>query len=89
MWADLGVHLILDNYGAHKTAKVKQWLLRHPRFHCHFTPTCSSWINLVERFFADNPGNNRDMVVGWRGVAGGQERRGCECRDMRCWRFSP
>ena len=63
MWADLGVHLILDNYGAHKTAKVKQWLLRHPRFHCHFTPTCSSWINLAERFFADNPGNNRDMVV--------------------------
>ena len=50
--ADLGVHLILDNYGTHKTAKVKQWLLRHPRFHCHFTPTYSSWINLVERFFA-------------------------------------
>ena len=39
-------------YGTHKTAKVKQWLPRHPRFHCHFTPTYSSWINLVERFFA-------------------------------------
>ena len=50
--ADLSVHLILDNYGTHKTAKVKQWFLRHPRFHCHFTPTYSSWINLVERFFA-------------------------------------
>lgn len=49
---DLQVHLILDNYGTHKTAKVKQWMLRHPRFHCHFTPTYSSWINLVERFFA-------------------------------------
>lgn len=49
---DLDVHLILDNYGTHKTAKVKQWLMRHPRFHCHFTPTYSSWINLVERFFA-------------------------------------
>lgn len=49
---DLDVHLILDNYGTHKTDKVKQWLLRHPRFHCHFTPTYSSWINLVERFFA-------------------------------------
>ncbi len=50
--ADLEVHLVLENYGTHKTAKVKQWLLRHSRFHCHFTPTCSSWINLVERFFA-------------------------------------
>lgn len=49
---DLDVHLILDNYGTHKTKKVKHWLLRHPRFHCHFTPTYSSWINLVERFFA-------------------------------------
>jgi transposase len=49
---DLDIHLILDNYGTHKTAKVKSWLLRHPRFHCHFTPTYSSWINLVERFFA-------------------------------------
>lgn len=49
---DLDVHLILDNYGTHKTTKVKNWLLRHPRFHCHFTPTYSSWINLVERFFA-------------------------------------
>ena len=50
--AELDVHLILDNYGTHKTDKVRQWLLRHPRFHCHFTPTYSSWINLVERFFA-------------------------------------
>lgn len=50
--ANLGVHLILDNYGTHKTDKVRQWLLRHPRLHCHFTPICSSWINLVERFFA-------------------------------------
>lgn len=50
--AELDVHLILDNYGTHKTEKVRKWLLRHPRFHCHFTPTYSSWINLVERFFA-------------------------------------
>jgi len=50
--ADLEVHLILDNYITHKTTKVKNWLLRHPRFHCHYTPTYSSWINLVERFFA-------------------------------------
>ncbi len=46
------VHLVLDNYGTHKTLRVRRWLLRHPRFHVHFTPTYSSWINLVERFFA-------------------------------------
>ena len=49
---DLDIHLIIDNYATHKSPKVKQWLLRHPRFHCHFTPTYSSWLNLVERFFA-------------------------------------
>jgi transposase len=48
----LGVHLIMDNYGTHKTPQVKRWLMRHPRFHAHFTPTYSSWLNLVERFFA-------------------------------------
>ena len=46
------VHLILDNYQTHKVPKVKRWILRHPRFHMHFTPTYSSWINLVERWFA-------------------------------------
>ena len=48
----LDVHLILDNDATHKTEKVQRWLLRHPRFHCHFTPTYSSWMNRVERFFA-------------------------------------
>ncbi len=48
----LDVHLILDNYGTHKTAAIKRWLLRHPRFHLHFTPTGASWLNLVERLFA-------------------------------------
>lgn len=47
------LHLIVDNYGTHKHPKVKQWLGRRPRFHLHFTPTSSSWLNLVERFFAD------------------------------------
>jgi transposase len=46
------LHLIIDNYSTHKTPKVHRWLLRHPRFHLHFTPTGSSWLNLVERFFA-------------------------------------
>lgn len=49
---DLDVHLILDNYGTHKTAPVRRWLAKRPRFHLHFTPTSSSWLNLVERFFA-------------------------------------
>ena len=49
---DLDVHLIVDNYGTHKTALIQRWLVRHPRFHLHFTPTGSSWLNLVERFFA-------------------------------------
>jgi transposase len=48
----LDVHLILDNYGTHKTPTIHRWLARHPRFHVHFTPTGSSWINLVERWFA-------------------------------------
>src|SRR5438034_4108164 len=50
---DLEVHLVLDNYGTHKTPLIQRWLLRHPRFHLHFTPKGASWINQVERFFAD------------------------------------
>jgi transposase len=50
---DLDVHLILDNYGTHKTDAVQRWLVRHPRFYLHFTPTGSSWLNLVERWFAE------------------------------------
>jgi transposase len=51
--AHLEVHVIADNYATHKHAKVKRWLVRHPRFHMHFTPTSSSWLNMVERFFRD------------------------------------
>jgi len=51
--ASLDLHLICDNYATHKTPAVKNWLLRHPRFHVHFTPTSSSWLNLVERWFAE------------------------------------
>jgi transposase len=50
---DLAVHLILDNYATHKTPTIHRWLLRHPRFHLHFTPTSGSWLNLVERWFAE------------------------------------
>lgn len=48
---ELDVHVVLDNLSTHKTPAVKRWLLRHPRFHLHFTPTHASWLNLVERFF--------------------------------------
>jgi len=51
--AGLDVHLVCDNYGTHKTPEIKRWLLRHPRFHLHLTPTYSSWLNLVERWFAE------------------------------------
>lgn len=51
--ATLDLHLIVDNYATHKHPVVERWLARHPRFHLHFTPTASSWLNLVERFFRD------------------------------------
>jgi transposase len=49
----LQIHMICDNYGTHKHADVKEWLNKHPRFHLHFTPTSSSWLNLVERWFRE------------------------------------
>ncbi len=51
--AELDVHLILDNYSTHRSPRIRRWLARHPRFHLHFTPTYSSWLNLVERWFAE------------------------------------
>ena len=53
MPADLDVHLLMDNYATHKTKPVRDWLAKRPRWHVHFTPTGASWINQVERFFAD------------------------------------
>jgi transposase len=49
---DLDVHLVMDNYGTHKTPLIRHWLVKRPRFHVHFTPTYGSWLNLVERWFA-------------------------------------
>ena len=49
----LQIHMICDNYGTHNHADVKEWLTKHPRFHLHFTPTSSSWLNLVERWFRE------------------------------------
>lgn len=51
--AGLEVHLVLDDYGTHKAPRVRGWLARHPRFHLRFTPTGASWLNLVERLFAE------------------------------------
>jgi len=51
--SDLDLHLIVDNYGTHKHKRVKSWLKRHPRFHLHFIPTSSSWLNMVERWFGE------------------------------------
>ena len=51
--ADLDVHIIMDNYGTHKTAIIRNWFAKRPRFHAHYTPTYGSWINLVERWFAE------------------------------------
>ena len=50
---DLDVHLVMDNSSTHKTPVIRRWLARHPRWHSHFTPTSASWLNQVERFFAE------------------------------------
>ncbi len=50
---DSSIHIVLDNYATHKTREVQRWLRRHPRYHLHFTPTSASWLNQVERVFAD------------------------------------
>jgi transposase len=51
--ADLDVHLVMDNYATHKTPAIRRWLAKRPHWHVHFTPTSASWVNQVERFFAE------------------------------------
>ena len=51
--AELDLHLIVDNYGTHKHPRVQSWTERHPRFHLHFIPTSSSWLNMIERWFRE------------------------------------
>jgi transposase len=55
--SELDLHVIVDNYATHKHPRVKSWLRRHPRFHLHFIPTSSSWLNLVERWFREITGH--------------------------------
>jgi transposase len=50
---DLAIHIVLDNYVTHNHPKVKAWLEKHPRFHCHFTPTSASWLNLIVRWYGE------------------------------------
>ena len=50
---DKHIHIIVDNYAAHKHPAVRRWMQKHPRFHAHYTPTSASWLNMVERFFRD------------------------------------
>ncbi|SHE80322.1 DDE superfamily endonuclease [Acidocella aminolytica 101 = DSM 11237] len=52
MPADLDIHVVMDNYGTHKTKLIRNWFVKRPRWHVHYTPTSASWINQVERFFA-------------------------------------
>ena len=69
------IHLVLDNYGTHKTPAVKRWFLRHPEYHLHFTPTSGSWLNQVERFFAEITEKRiRRGCFRERGGAGGGDR---------------
>lgn len=51
--ADMDIHIVMDNYATHKTADIRRWFARRPRWHVHFTPTSASWLNMVERFFAE------------------------------------
>ena len=64
---ELEVHIVLDNYGTHKTAIIRKWFAKRPRFHIHFTPTYGSWINLIERWFAEIT-NKRIRRGAFRGV---------------------
>ena len=66
--AGLELHLIVDNYATHKTPGVKRWIKAHPRFHLHFTPTSASWLNMVERFFAEIT-RNRIRRAAFKSVA--------------------
>ncbi len=50
--ADLDVHIVMDDYGTHKTKLIRDWFLKRPRWHAHYTPTSACWLNQVERFFA-------------------------------------
>lgn len=78
---DTSVHLVLDNYATHKTPAVQRWLKRHPRCHLHFTPTSASWLNLVERVFADLTG--KQLRRGVFTSVSALEKTALDCIDSR------
>ena len=72
---DLDIHLVLDNYGTHKTAMIHNWLARRPRYHLHFTPTSVSWINQIKRWFAEitQKQNSTRLVLQHAGAGEGDQ----------------
>ncbi len=86
--ADLEVHLILDNYGTHKTALIRHWFAKRPRYHLHFTPTYGSWLNMVERWFAGlttrqlRRGVHRSIAALERAIRDYIEAQNVECRPF-------
>jgi transposase len=75
--AELDVHLVIDNASTHKTPAIQRWLVAHPRFHVHFTPTYSSWLNLVERWFSE-------LTTKWLRRGSHRSVAGLE-RSIRAW----
>ena len=86
--ADLDVHLILDNYGTHKTARIRHWFAKRPRYHLHFTPTYGSWLNMVERWFAGlttkqlRRGVHRSLVALERAIREYIEAHNVDCKPF-------
>lgn len=94
----LDVHLVINNYGTHKTPSIKAWFARHPRFHVHFTPTSASWLNQVERWFAALTESTFDAVhtgrhvnsktrsvITWTSITRTPNRLSGASRRMRSW----
>ena len=85
----LDVHIIMDNYGTHKTPLIRNWFAKRPRFHVHFTPTYGSWLNLVERWFAEltnkqlRRGVHRSVAQLKAGHSGVHRRASCESEAVR------
>ena len=85
--AGFKVHLVMDNYGTHKVAKVRGWLARHPRYHVHFTPTSGSWLNLVERLFGEV--TERCVRRGSHTAVGALEKAMLDYLAQRNWKPKP
>ena len=79
---ELDVHIVMDNYATHKTAAIKRWLARRSRYHVHFTPTSASWINQVERWFAEL--TRKKLQRGVRPSTNQLEADMLEARYVRC-----